>query len=97
MRVFISGSLFISDIHISILLGRFSLTMWGWLCTKVFWRSFLPKIRFYLSLQDVEGDDCYEMRREGRLQRRIHLYYLHYDYQPKDIDVTLVTQLSLDR
>uniref|UniRef100_A0A1I8FA84 Uncharacterized protein n=1 Tax=Macrostomum lignano TaxID=282301 RepID=A0A1I8FA84_9PLAT len=44
------------------------------------------------------GDECYEMRAEQRLVRRTHLYYLEYNYTAQGPhDVTLVSQLSLDR
>lgn len=44
-----------------------------------------------------EDDECYDFRRERILVHRTHLYYLDYDYQPTEWDVTLVAQLSMDR
>ncbi|CAI9725108.1 LARGE xylosyl- and glucuronyltransferase 1-like [Octopus vulgaris] len=44
-----------------------------------------------------EDDECYDFRREQIIIHRTHLYYLDYDYQPTDFDVTLVAQLSMDR
>jgi len=44
-----------------------------------------------------EDDECYEFRREKLTIHRTHLYYIDYKYTPRSDDVTLVTQLSLDR
>ncbi|XP_074660287.1 xylosyl- and glucuronyltransferase LARGE1-like isoform X2 [Tubulanus polymorphus] len=44
-----------------------------------------------------EEDECYDFRREKVLVHRTHLYYISYDYEPRTDDVTLVTQLSMDR
>lgn len=44
-----------------------------------------------------EDDECYDFRREQVIIHRTHLYYLDYDYQPTEYDVTLVAQLSMDR
>lgn len=44
-----------------------------------------------------EDDECYDFRREQVIIHRTHLYYLDYDYQPSEYDVTLVAQLSMDR
>lgn len=47
--------------------------------------------------EEVSEDECYEFRREQSLVHRTHLFYLDYKYQPEEYDVTLVTQLSIDR
>lgn len=47
--------------------------------------------------EEVSEDECYEFRREQSLVYRTHLYYLDYNYTPEEYDVTLVTQLSIDR
>ncbi|XP_071099912.1 xylosyl- and glucuronyltransferase LARGE1-like [Haliotis cracherodii] len=44
-----------------------------------------------------EDDECYDFRRERVLVHRTHLYYLNYNYQYMEDDVTLVAQLSMDR
>lgn len=45
-----------------------------------------------------EDDSCYDIRREQTLIRRVHLYYLKYDFVQYDKDdVTLVAQLSMER
>lgn len=44
-----------------------------------------------------EDDECYDFRREQVIIHRTHLYYLDYDYQSTEYDVTLVAQLSMDR
>ena len=45
-----------------------------------------------------EDDECYEFKREQLIVHRTHLYYLEYDNSSVSAsDVTLVTQLSVDR
>ncbi|KAK6191618.1 hypothetical protein SNE40_003262 [Patella caerulea] len=44
-----------------------------------------------------EDDECYDFRRERVIVHRTHLYYLDYNYQPTEDDVTFVAQLSMDR
>lgn len=47
--------------------------------------------------EEIGEDECFEFRREQSLVHRTHLFYLDYKYQPEEYDVTLVTQLSIDR
>ena len=42
-------------------------------------------------------DPCYETVRSGLLVRRTNLFYLEYNYTPKEVDVTLVSMLNIDR
>ncbi|KAK3932404.1 LARGE xylosyl- and glucuronyltransferase 2 [Frankliniella fusca] len=46
-----------------------------------------------------EEDPCYDLRRAQVRSLRTHLYFLDYQYEPSPdgFDVTLVTQLSMDR
>lgn len=46
-----------------------------------------------------EEDPCYDLRRAQVRSLRTHLYFLDYQYEPSSdgFDVTLVTQLSMDR
>ncbi|CAH1786754.1 unnamed protein product [Owenia fusiformis] len=44
-----------------------------------------------------QEDECYDFRRESKLQHRTHLYYIDYEYTPVVDDITLVAQLSMDR
>ena len=47
-----------------------------------------------------EEDECVDFRREQLVKRRVHLYYLDYTFPSQTIesyDVTLVSQLSIDR
>ena len=57
---------------------------------------FLFKI---LQIQLNEEDPCYDLRRAQVRSLRTHLYFLDYQYEPSadGFDVTLVTQLSMDR
>ena len=57
---------------------------------------FLFKI---LKIQLNEEDPCYDLRRAQVRSLRTHLYFLDYQYEPSadGFDVTLVTQLSMDR
>ena len=53
-----------------------------------------------ISLKDEEEeeDPCSDFRKEAKLVHRIHPFYLDYSYNPRDPnDVTLVTQMSMDR
>ncbi|XP_033752458.1 LARGE xylosyl- and glucuronyltransferase 1-like [Pecten maximus] len=47
--------------------------------------------------QISEDDECYDFSRERVMVHRTHLYYIDYEYEPVENDVTLVTQLSMDR
>lgn len=42
-------------------------------------------------------DICYEFRRAKVATYRTHLYYLEYEYNPTENDITLAAQLSMDR
>ena len=49
-------------------------------------------------LQLSEDDECYELKREQLIVYRTHPYYLEYDNSSISAsDVTLITQLSVDR
>ena len=55
-------------------------------------------IGYNVGLQLSEDDECYEFKREQRVIHRTHPYYLEYDNSSVSAnDVTLVTQLSVDR
>ncbi|XP_065647225.1 xylosyl- and glucuronyltransferase LARGE2s isoform X2 [Hydra vulgaris] len=44
-----------------------------------------------------DNDQCYDIKIEQSTTRRVHLYYMDYDYKPEVGDVTLMTHLSMDR
>lgn len=44
-----------------------------------------------------KSDVCYDFRRAEVNVYRTHLYYVTYKYSPEENDVTLVSQLSIDR
>lgn len=57
--------------------------------------SYVPQVS-----ESDENNNCYEFRREQYIVRRIHLYYLDFNLPANKIaadDVTLITQLSIDR
>lgn len=82
------------------------LTVCSMTCLSVVWLTQLSDVVWLFSLQlqktlsELDEDDpCYEFRRERFTVHRIHLYFLHYEYEPTsdNTDVTLVAQLSMDR
>ncbi|KAJ8340527.1 hypothetical protein SKAU_G00351600 [Synaphobranchus kaupii] len=63
-------------------------------------QSSSESVRLQGALEELDEDDqCYDFRRERITVHRMHLYFLQYEYTPKedDNDVTLVAQLSMDR
>ena len=59
-----------------------------------------PASQLLSSKEKGEGKEgpCSELKREAKLKRRVHPYYLNYSYQSSDNnDVTLVTHTSMER
>lgn len=52
---------------------------------------------FQFSFLINKDDDCTDFRIQRTNTFRTHLYFVEYDYKPEPNDITLVTQMTMDR